>query len=521
MARPSRSRWLTGWLLAALPFAACAGGDASLETGELRIQLELANGIEIDEVTYTITGNGMDPMVGTVNTSAPGSTASFEIYGLLPGEGYEIMLSAVSTDGETSCSGSAPFDVAAGVTTEVAVMLNCQPAEELGGVRVSGKFNFCAQLTKVVVSPLQTSIGNQIKVLAEGKDFENDPVEYLWTGTGGSFADPMASQTTYTCQQVGEQTITITVSDDGFDYCDANWTVDVTCVDGTGGGGAGGSGGVAGGGGTGGTAGAGGTAGTGGTAGSGGTAGTGGMGGTAGTGGTGGMAGTGGTGGSVCIPDGGAVYAGEAVNRPCGCDAMEVCVDETCQPAALVFLSSTLSDAALGGPRGADETCAELAEAAGLGGYWFSWTSDGCTSPSKRFEKSTLPYRMIDGAEVSSSWARMTMDPPPLGMGYLLNPIDMDENGDIAATPLECRSSANPPQGCFVWTNTKVEGGVAAIADHNGCLGLTTNDSSFGPSTVGKITSVSRGWTDGSFSTCGIDNRRIYCFEQSAADPIP
>jgi hypothetical protein len=198
---------------------------------------------------------------------------------------------------------------------------------------------------------------------------------------------------------------------------------------------------------------------------------------------------------------------------------MEACVDGACQPAAIVFLSSTKSDAALGGPRGADGTCADLAEAAGLGGYWFSWTSDPCTSPSQRFEKSTLPYRMVDGTEISSSWDRMTMDPPPTGKGYLDAAINLDEYGNLAATPLECASSANPPQGCFVWTNTNVNGDVDALAHHNGCLGLTTNDSMYAPSTAGKITSVSRGWTDGSFWTCGIDNLRLYCFEQSSANP--
>jgi len=70
-----------------------------------------------------------------------------------------------------------------------------------------------------------------------------------------------------------------------------------------------------------------------------------------------------------------------------------------------------------------------------------------------------------------------------------------------------------------VWTNTDVAGDVKALAHNNGCLGLTTNDSGFAPSTAGKITSVSRGWTDGAFWNCGIDNLRLYCFEQSTVNP--
>jgi hypothetical protein len=115
----------------------------------------------------------------------------------------------------------------------------------------------------------------------------------------------------------------------------------------------------------------------------------------------------------------------------------------------------------------------------------------------------------------------MTLDPPPPGTGYISAPIDTNEYGEIPATSQECRSSVNPVQGCFVWTNTDVEGHVAALANNNGCLGLTTNNSAFAPSAAGKVTSVSRGWTDGAFWNCGIDNLRVYCFEQSVADPIP
>jgi hypothetical protein len=544
MPRWIRTRWLVYWLFAALAVAGCTAETGN--TGGLTIELELSDGTQIEKVTYSIIGGEMTPMVGTINTSAPGSTASVEIYGIPGGGPYTIMMKATADDGETSCSGSANFDVSVGLVTEVAVMLNCKRGQDLGGVRVNGKLNICTDLVKVVVQPLQTSVGNQIHVFAMAVDAEGDPIEYRWTGTGGSFADASAPETTYTCLQPGEQTITITVSDDGFDYCTCDHTVDVTCVDGGGTGGTGGSageggtGGSAGAGGTGGSAGAGGmggSAGTGGTAGEGGMAGAGGMagegrmGGSAGAGGmggsagAGGMAGTGGTGGGECIPDGGAQFAGIATKRICGgvsCGAMEVCVDQVCTPSALVFLSSFQSDAALGGPRGADQICADIAEAAGLGGYWMSWTSDRCTSPLKRFEKSALPYTMLDGTQVSSSWARMTMDPPPTGEGRLDNNIEIDEFGNVLSPGSAACMPTTPPTGCATWTNTTFDGRVHI---NNGCLGLTTNDGTAGGSVavpaVGKTTSVGNGWTAGSFLSCVFDSLHLYCFEQSVADPIP
>jgi hypothetical protein len=240
-----------------------------------------------------------------------------------------------------------------------------------------------------------------------------------------------------------------------------------------------------------------------------------------------GTGGTGGTGGSVCIPDGGAQFAGEAVNRPCGCGAMEVCVDDGCVAAGLTFVSSDWSNAALGGPRGADKACAELAEAAGLGGYWFSWTSDPCTSPAKRFERSELPYLLIDGTEIASSWERLTVLPP--GQAPIENPINRDEYGnapvslDLQGNPTDNVCVASPatvPPGCFVWTNTQIDGTVDAVANNNGCVGLTSGDSSDSASTVGQTTTIFRAWTDGSFRTCGSDGGRLFCFEQSVADPI-
>ncbi|MCZ6806136.1 MAG: hypothetical protein O7F08_04225 [Deltaproteobacteria bacterium] len=105
------------------------------------------------------------------------------------------------------------------------------------------------------------------------------------------------------------------------------------------------------------------------------------------------------------------------------------------------------------------------------------------------------------------------MNPPPSGKGFLDNVINIDETGEMPA----CEGT-NPPDDCFTWTNTTVEGRVHL---NNGCLGLTTNDSSFASSNVGKVTSVAGGWTQGGSFTCATDTPRIYCFEQSTADPIP
>ncbi|MGB5219494.1 MAG: hypothetical protein WBN60_00580, partial [Polyangiales bacterium] len=220
-----RSKFASLFLSAvvAIAFAACATDSTQSEnTGSMNLNLELADGITINEVDWRLSGNDMD-MAGTIDTSAPGATASFEVFGLPPGDGYLVELSATDESGEVTCKGDAEFAVEVGVTTDVMVFLNCKRPTGLGGVRVNGKFNICAQLAKVVVSPLQTSVGNEIDLSAQGDDVEGDPIAYQWSASGGSIADPSAQDTTYTCEEVGEQIITITVSDDDGVYCMDDW----------------------------------------------------------------------------------------------------------------------------------------------------------------------------------------------------------------------------------------------------------------------------------------------------------
>jgi hypothetical protein len=220
-------------MAAAMLVAGCSSDTTSSDTtssettGSLSLDLEVGN-IDIDEVDYLIT-NGGEPRGGTIDVSAPGSTASVEVFGLLPGD-YTVHLSATSTDGETHCEGSEDFSIDADELTEVIVYLRCKLPETLGGVRVNGEFNVCAVVKESVVKPLQTSVGNDIDLSAMGEDAEGDDITYIWSGTGGDVDDPNAMDTTYTCEEVGKHSVTIRVSDDGFEYCMDSWTTVVTCV---------------------------------------------------------------------------------------------------------------------------------------------------------------------------------------------------------------------------------------------------------------------------------------------------
>ncbi|MDH3201045.1 MAG: hypothetical protein OEM15_09150 [Myxococcales bacterium] len=223
--------WLVVVVCGTLAAFGCTA-DTQGETGALSLELVINGDTEIDEVAWTITQGEEVIKSGTINTSANKATASVEAYGLEPGDGYTITLEAVSTDKETTCKGKAMFGIEVGEVTEVHVMLNCKLPSEFGGVRVDGEFNLCPVLRWADASPMTTSVGNQIDLSAVATDEEDNPITYMWSsGSGVGIANPMAADTTYTCTEVGPDTITILVTDDGGMYCMSMHTFEeINCV---------------------------------------------------------------------------------------------------------------------------------------------------------------------------------------------------------------------------------------------------------------------------------------------------
>jgi len=231
MPRSHPTRWIAFLICGALSVFGCTSepDGPQGETGALSLNLELGD-TDINEVHWTISHPGMEDMEGDINTSAPGATASVEVFGLPPGDGYLVTLMAMATDGETECIGTEIFSIEIGEVTGVDVFLRCKGPERFGSVRVNGEFNVCAYLHKVVVSPLEIGVGYDIDVSAIAKDEEDDDIEYRWSNDLGAFGDPTAQVTTYTCGEVGTHEITITITDDG-EPCEDSWTVPVECVD--------------------------------------------------------------------------------------------------------------------------------------------------------------------------------------------------------------------------------------------------------------------------------------------------
>jgi alkaline phosphatase D len=214
------------------------------------LSLQLPDDVVLDAINWTISGNDIEPMRGTVvadeidwtmsradigPTTGPidpntlGADALIEVLELSRGDDYLAEFQVVDEFGQVSCEGNAEFDVGVGSSTEVMVMLNCTPPTELGDVLENGGRNVCAQIAKLGISPVRGFIGDEIRLSALGEDVEGDEISYSWTSIGGRLLDPAAPRTTFTCEEAGEHAVTIAASD-GDELCTGDWTVSVTCI---------------------------------------------------------------------------------------------------------------------------------------------------------------------------------------------------------------------------------------------------------------------------------------------------
>ncbi len=201
-------------------------------TGEVGLNLTIAPGVDINAVTFTVSGNGITPITNTIPVASLGSTVSAAIQGLPAGSGYSVTLSAVSVDGKTNCAGSATFSVVAGQTTSVSIPLDCRGPVTTGGATIGGVVNNCPTIGNVVVFPLQVKAGDSISVSSSATDKDGgNMLTTAWTATAGSFLSASSPSTSYKCEVGGPQTLTVTVTD-GNPNCNDTTKVTVNCLPG-------------------------------------------------------------------------------------------------------------------------------------------------------------------------------------------------------------------------------------------------------------------------------------------------
>lgn len=223
-------------LAAGVTTPSCSAGSeppemAANSATRARFGIELAPGQSIDDLSYTITGPHSFELQGTVPVESS-TRPSFVVGNLQPGAGYEITITGTLSGSGASCSATASFAIVADETTNVTIHLLCQEAPGVGGVSVTGDSNICPQSDSISALPSEVVLGSNMALTGFAHDSDGAPNElsHHWTILGpadfGTFSDPTAADTTFTCNSAGEHLLALTVSDGD---CEDTSAVSVTC----------------------------------------------------------------------------------------------------------------------------------------------------------------------------------------------------------------------------------------------------------------------------------------------------
>jgi hypothetical protein len=201
-------------------------------SGSVGLKLQLASGATINSASYTITGPGGYTKTGSLELTSA-TTLSATIGGIPAGVGYSINLAANSTDGSTTCGGSAGFDVQAKKTAKVTVPMACKEAPRTGSVLVSGKLNICPSIDGISANPAEVQVGSSLALSAAARDSDAGPsaLTYAWSATTGTLSSATAASPAFTCTVPGPATVTLAVSDgDPLATCADTLTAEVNCT---------------------------------------------------------------------------------------------------------------------------------------------------------------------------------------------------------------------------------------------------------------------------------------------------
>ena len=198
-------------------------------TGKLDVALDLAPGVTLSTVSYSITGPGGFTKTGSFDVTS--STTITATIGPIPADtGYTVTL---STTAGATCNGSAPFDIVAHQTTPVTVHMSCRLPATNGSLVVNGAINVCPQLDGLQATPSEVLVSGSVGLVATAHDSDSgpSPLSYTWSSDSGTFTDSKAPNTRFTCTTPGTATINLTVSDgDTGANCPATSSVMVTCT---------------------------------------------------------------------------------------------------------------------------------------------------------------------------------------------------------------------------------------------------------------------------------------------------
>ncbi len=191
------------------------GPGAAQDTGSVGLRLMLPAGQQIEVLAWTIAGpNGAATVVQTGTVDSQSLGVSIVVGNIPVGNGYRIDLSGTATDGSVTCTGSAPFNVAARTTTDVSLELACSVATAGAHVTlINGSSYNCAASSSVSASPTETTVGASVALSATAIGPVPGALTYAWSAPSGSFESAATATTNFKCTAAGPVSVTVTVGD--------------------------------------------------------------------------------------------------------------------------------------------------------------------------------------------------------------------------------------------------------------------------------------------------------------------
>ncbi|MEI9940883.1 MAG: histidine-type phosphatase [Pseudomonadota bacterium] len=236
MKRALTAIWVTVLASGALAINGCSSSHEttgepapSENTGVIGLDLTVAGGITFDSQSFAIVGPNGFSKSGSIELSAA-TKLSATIGGIPAGNGYTITLSGTSTDGSTSCTGSATFNVTAHATSQVSVALVCHQAPTTGSLLVNGSLNVCPVVDELSANPGSVYLGASLALsgAAHDSDAAPSPLDLRWNASSGLLSNGNGSHPTFTCTAPGPVTITLSAND-GDAACADTQSVVVNC----------------------------------------------------------------------------------------------------------------------------------------------------------------------------------------------------------------------------------------------------------------------------------------------------
>jgi alpha-tubulin suppressor-like RCC1 family protein len=189
-----------------------SGGGHPLGTGTVSLALTLTGGVTIDTVEWVVSdavGSAVEQ--GTFSDHS----LSFQIGGIPAGMHYSVSIAGAANDGSVTCAGAASFDIVADSTTQVVLPLQCvTPEPDSGSLSVEAVATNCATLDSVSATAIGAEVGESISLISTASGPAPRYLTYAWSAPSGTFAPSSSYESpNFTCTQVGDVAITLTVAD--------------------------------------------------------------------------------------------------------------------------------------------------------------------------------------------------------------------------------------------------------------------------------------------------------------------